>query len=256
LTDAYDLLAEARWEQEGIRRAAQRYREAAAAADPSALPSGQKLLREVVPALRDRIKELQVEGQMTMVGRHGQSRWAAPIQLLEADILAIITVISALHSVGETGSTTVVAHSIAAAVRAEIDYRQWIEEQSVANKAAREAQDWEHVDLVAAFKRRHPEADKRAWKSFSKKIGHAKAARWDEETSVQLGNALIRALVDAAPDRFEVELATLVGGRSQKCLRLSPETMELMNDIETRAAVARPMLMPMIIPPIPWRYER
>lgn len=256
MTDAYDLLAEARWEQEGIRRAAQRYREAAAAADPASLPSGQKLLREVVPALRDRIKALQIEGQRIMVGRHGQSKWAAPIQLLDADVLAVITLVSALHSVGETGGATVIALNIASAMRAEIDYRQWIEEQSEANKAAKEAQDWEHVDLVAAFKRRHPDADRRAWKSFSKRIGHARAAAWDRETSVQVGNALIHALVEAAPKRFEIERVTLDGGRQPNCLRLSQETMELMNDVETRAAVARPMLMPMIIPPIPWRYER
>jgi len=259
MTDAYDLLAEARWEQEGVRRAAQRYREAAAASDPSELPSGQRLLREVIPPLSEKIAELQLQAADQMASRGGRAaRWAIPIQLLDPGALAVITTVSAMNAgadpLGTQSSALGVTELISNSIRDELDYRQWVEAQVAANKVAKAAQDWDHVDMLAAFKRRYPNADRRTWRTFRRKLELAKT-EWDKETGVQLGGALLHALLEAAPHRFELATRTLAKGRTQNYLRLSEATMDMLRDVEARAEVARPMLMPMIMPPIPWRYD-
>jgi DNA-directed RNA polymerase len=258
--DAFDLLAEARWEQEGTRRAARRYREAAAAADPSSLPSGQKLLREVVPPLIAKVTELQAQGAAIIASPGGtKAKWAWPIQLLDASTLAVITVIQGMNAARGQGDvvsqTSAVSKEIAAAARDELNYRTWVTEQVAANKAAKEDQDWEHRDLLKAFKSRYPQADRKTWRRWAKKLELMQAEAWDEETSVQLGATLLHALVEAAPTRFEIAATPMDKGRSKSYLRLSAETLELMKDIEARAEVARPRLMPMLIPPIPWAYS-
>lgn len=256
---AFDLLMEARWEQEGVRRAARRYREAAAAADPSTLPSGQKLLREIVPPLTAKITELQLKGADMLSTPGKPPKWALPIQLVGAETLAVITMIRSLAGAevptDQSASVTGLSLDIAQAVHDELDYRSWIEAQAKVNKAAREAKDWDHVDLLAAFKARYPAADRQAWRSFRRRLELVKAEPWDKETSIQLGAALIHALIEAAPARFEIDTRPLAGGRTQNYLSLSAETRRMIQDVETRAEVARPMLMPMLIPPIPWSYE-
>jgi DNA-directed RNA polymerase len=259
LTDAFDFLTEARWEQEGTRRAAERYREAAASKDPSALPSGQKLLREVVPALIGEITALKLVGQEAIAQGGTVPKWAWPLQVLESGVLAIVTVIRSMGAArgqaDTTSSIATIALDIAASVRDEIDYRAWVSQEIEAKRAAKEAQDWEHKDLLRAFKLRYPQADRKTWKRWSKKLELAQSERWTKEEAIQLGAALISALVKAAPSRFEVAATSIGAMRTQSYLKLSEETMELMNDIEARAAVARPRLMPMLIKPLPWRYE-
>ncbi len=254
MTEAFDLLTEARWEMEGTRRAQTRYREAAAVADPATLPSGQKLLREIVPPLTARIKALQDEGMEAARGRGNPCLWAAPIQLLEAEILAVITVTRSLHGAEMAMArsfTTQLSDDISQAVQAEIEYRTWVSAQVVASKAAKEAKDWTHVNLAEAFKKRHPTADSRSWKRFSARLGAARQP-WDHHVSMQVGSALIQALLDAAPGHFTLDISNRGGMRTQRRLRLSEETQRVLRDIEVRAEVARPMLLPMLIPPIPW----
>ena len=259
MLEAFDLLAEARWETEGTRRAAQRYREAAAANDPAALPSGQKLLREVVPPLTEAIVQLQLKGADMLASRGGRAAlWAIPIQLLDAGALAVITVTSALNASSDpfspSAAASAVMETISTAVRDELDYRSWVKAQVAAKKAAREAQDWSHVDAAANFKARFPNADRRTWRRFRRKLELAEM-EWDKETGIQLGGALLSALLETAPGRFELASRPLLKGRTQNYVKLSGDTVEMLKDIETRAEVARPMLMPMLMPPIPWAYE-
>src|SRR5579859_174353 len=93
-------MEEAKWEMEGTRRAAARYREAASVADPSTLPSGQWLLKQIVPPLIEEITKLQLQGADT-IARQGRTspKWAWPIQLLPAKQLAVITVVGGLNSI-------------------------------------------------------------------------------------------------------------------------------------------------------------
>lgn len=255
-TSAFDLLTEARWEQEGVRRAQKRYEEAAAARDPSTLPSGQKLLRAVVPPLARAIAILQVEARAITVAAVGrQARWALPILLLDPQPLALMTVATALNADRgtEADGLTSLAKTLGRAVRDEVEYRRWVAVQVKANKEAKKAQDWEHKDLLAEMKRLYPAIDGRSWRRWKRRLEGLEVETWPEEVLVQVGAALLQILAQTVPDRFSIETRE-VSGRTQLFVRLSPEALAVMRDVEERAAVSRPALMPMVIPPIPWRY--
>lgn len=259
---AFDLLEEAKWEMEGTRRATEEYRQAAAATDPHSLPSGQKLLREVIPKLSEEITLLQLQGADAIAKVGITPLWAWPIQLLAPKEMALVTIVRAvdgcLHGWGgdttTTPSTAVrISLDIAAAVRDEIEFRRWVSEQVEANRVAKEEKDWEHRDVLAAFRARYPNADRRVWGTWRRKLALARE-EWSKETSIHFGGALLHALVRAAPQHFEMQMRR-EGPRTTAHLALSEATEEMLMDIETRSAVSRPLLMPMIIPPIPWRYE-
>jgi len=155
---------------------------------------------------------------------------------------------------GKTFSTVVTCSlGIAGGVRDEIEYRRWVSEQIAANRVAKEERNWEHRDVLAAFRARYPNANRKVWGKWRRKLALALEA-WSKETSIHFGGALLHALLKAAPKHFEIYMIRQ-GARTTAHLKLSEATEATMQDIETRAAVSRPLYMPMIIPPIPWRYE-
>jgi len=248
-------MEEAKWEMEGVRRATERYREAALSTDPSSLPSGQWLLRAIVPGLIEEITQLQAQAEAGLATAGRPSRWWWPIQLLPASHLAVMTVICGINAMrdpsGGPSAVTMVSRAIADAARDQLEYQRWVSEQADANKIAK-AQGWEHVDVLARMRRQYPRMDRRIWKRWRIKVA-ALREQWDQPTQVEFGGALLVALCKAAPDHFALALRR-ESGRDTSYLRVSPETTERMRDIETRAEVARPLLMPMIISPIPWCY--
>lgn len=252
-TSAYDLTRQARWEVEGFRRAAAEYERARASADPTTLPSGQRLLREIVPGLTDRIREAQREALRLTTSRASRVPWAIPVQLLDADVLALITVCSALRGVlcesdGTDIPVTSLSYSVAASVQDEVNFRTWIKGQRDRRK-----EDGEHRDLEAAFKRAYPNPDQRAWRQWRRKMEIAVTEQWDNPTRLQLGAALLQWLLEVSPrfekfERWEKNVRKLH-------FRLTAETIEMMNDLEQRRALVRPRLMPMLIPPRDWEYD-
>lgn len=259
MTDAFDLLAQARWEAEGVRRAAKRYEEAAAATDPAALPSGQKLLREVVPPLAARIDALKAEALETIGAAGGRKgRWIWPIQALDSRALALLTIAPVMGTLraapGTRDAVLSVSKAIGMSVRDEIDYRAWVATQIAANKVAKEAQDFEHKDLLRALKSRYPSVNRTVWARWKRKLHLTMEEPWDQATEIELGAALLSALLEVAPDRFTRELVRS-GGKTQARVVITPETAAIMADVEQSVAVSRPQHMPMLIPPIPWAYE-
>ena len=261
-TSAYDLTRQARWEVEGTRRAAERYREVAATADPSTLPSGRRLLREVVPLLTEAVKAAQAEA-MDAIGagpKAGRlSGWQWPMQLLAPEKLAVITLTNALRAEqqqgGMTSDLTSLAVAIAGAIRDELEFERWMREQVSANKAAWEARDGDHRNVLGAFKARYPNVDRKVWARWRQRVKATRDTQWDKASAVQTGAKLVALLVEVAPARFYSAMRRLVGGRTQLYLKIDEETLAMMNDIEERAAVRRPALMPMLCPPLPWVYS-
>lgn len=253
MTEAYDLTRQARWEVEGFRRAAAAYEQAAAVADPTTLPSGQRILREVVPPLTARILEAQMEA-LRLTSSHGKPPpWARPVQLLDADVLALITVCSALRGVlcesdGVDVPVTALAYSVAASVQDEVNFRVWIKEHRERRK-----EDGSLRDLEAAFKRAYPNPDQRAWRQWRRRMDIVTATPWDNATRLHLGAALLQWLVEVSP-RFE-KFERHEQGKKRLCLRLTDETRQMMDDLEQRRSLVRPRLMPMLIPPRDWEYD-
>lgn len=253
--DALEAYQEIEWEREGMRRAAERYREAAAVADPTTLPSGQRMLRRCVPPLIAKVAEAQDQAIEELNKPGKRKPWEFPIQCLPADALALLTVLAALRRAGtpdDPGSAlshlTSASRELVAAIRDEWQYRQWRQEQRAVRKEHPDA-----PDLLAQLARRYPTIHRNVWRRWKREAGITPAA-WDQPTSVQLGAHLFHLLVEAVPSLFAIVLVSSKGVTS-KHLCLSLEAADLMRSIEDRAELARPRLMPMIVPPLPWIYE-
>jgi hypothetical protein len=133
-------------------------------------------------------------------------------------------------------------------VRDEIEYLRWMAEHKTPEPGER--------DVLAAFKAQYKSPIRAVWARWRRKVEATRCEPWEKEAQLALGVHLLHLLCKVAPERFSIveePRAGMVG--HVKSLRVAQETLELMNDIETRAALARPRLMPMTIPPKPWRYE-
>lgn len=77
-----------------------------------------------------------------------------------------------------------------------------------------------------------------------------------EEDWIQLGRKLLDLLVKA-DDRFEIKQPEKVSkGREQQLeFRMKPDAAKALFDLDKRAADAMPVLLPMLVRPIPWRYQ-
>jgi DNA-directed RNA polymerase len=246
---------------EGVRRATMRYREAAENADPMTLPPGRKLLREVCGPLIQAITAKQEEARARLdgvSGRHGL--WVWPIQMVTAEKLAIITLNAALNAgaPGRTGisqSLASQAKQVAYRVRAEIEYERWGAGQEQANAEAKKVKNTDHVDLLKALKNTYPSVDRRVWARWRTKVKATREEPWDEGVEVALGTCLFRVLVEACPTLFAIAERPASGG-VQYYLKTTDECREYLADLTARAEVSSPSLLPMIIPPNPWRYDQ
>lgn len=248
---AYDLTRQARWEVEGYRRAEEAYKEAAAAKSISELPSGQRLLREIIPPLDAAILRLQAEAEGAIGTVGSTPGWAYPVLALPSDAQAFITVVSMLAAIratedGPENSIVGVASEISAGARTEIAYRAWVAEQ--------EGKDGPDRLLLARFRRTYPDPKPASWRRWARKVRATVQERWSAETQLQYGCALMRQAFDVAPRYLKMEHVGQFGGRSLAIVALTEEAVAVMADTDQRRALSRPRLMPMLIPPRPWAY--
>lgn len=255
MTEAFDLTAEANWEVEGTRRAIAAYRRAASAMPLDALPPGRKLLREIVPGLKVRIEAAQREAEVLVKARAAASgggngaarRGGAWIMLLlPADILALLTTITVLRAAEPRGDPTAASlpstiDELVKAIRDEVEYRTWAAEPT-------------HETLLKRLRKAYPNLNRGVWCRWRRKVEALRIEKWPRADCIHFGAQLIALLVETSEGRFVVDTRTLEGGRTQKYVRLSEECLQVLQDVSSRAEVARPRLMPMICAPIPWQY--
>lgn len=258
----HDLHHQAQWEIEGTRRAVERYRDASLEADPMTLAPGKALIRGVVGPLIAAIEAAKVEATDALASPGGAPLWAWPIQVINAPQAAVITLNVAVRCVsggtlsksgGVAAGVTASAKNIAGAIKDQLEYERWSAKQTQANAEAARSKTLDHADLLKALRLRYPSLDRNVWRRWRAKLELAGLAEWDERAAVGLGSMLIKLLVTTAPDRFVIRERPTNGG-VQYVLGCTEAVMVVMNDVRERAEVARPMLMPMLVRPNPWRY--
>lgn len=255
-TDANALRRQVDWEVEGFSRARRAYQEALQSKSLADCKPGQVLLREIVPDLTAAIGTAQEKAleDIKSPGRRGLEPLLA-LRMLDTEPLAVITLSMALRSFdqapgasGETrGSVTSTALKIASSIRDQMEHDRWVSEHSGGCSE-------EDKRLLSALRRRYPVVDRHVWSKWRRKVAAVREEPWPRSVSVAVGTQLIRLLCDTAPSRFSVVSRPVRGGRTVLSLELSPATLETIRDIHARAEVARPVHLPMLIPPIPWRY--
>lgn len=143
---------------------------------------------------------------------------------------------------GYTGKPVrTVCLELAQALVIEVQYRRW---QGGADKS-----------VAAAVARRYPAMDARTWRRLRKRLEDVDPLSWSPAERLQIGAALLEAVTTACPEHFVTSTRNAGGGRTETVLGLGEEARRLLDDRTARAEVARPLLMPMLIQPIDWRYE-
>lgn len=245
--------AQVLWEQEGVRRGIQRYREVAAVADPTTLPPGKAMMRAIVGPLVAAIEAAQEEAARDPTvapggpgGRPPPDLWV--IHLLPPEKAAVITAgcILRAQSSSVPVPTTALATSIARGIRFQVEMDRW--ERKMLKE--REAGVW---DALASFRSAYPDAKSRDWRRWRKKIADLEAEEWTHGRAVQVGSRFLNLAVASCPDWLALE-TTITGGKTKAVLKLAPQAVETLRDLEARAEVARVYRLPMIVPPNPWRY--
>lgn len=280
------IARQARWERIGNDRAMKAVRESLEDAERKGAghttAPAQALLRAIVPPLEAAITAAQAEARQILAAPGRTPGWAWPIGLLSADKLAVITTTNALRAAmnsgrskegAETSGMTAAAEAVAQAVRDEIEFERWEAEQKERNKAVSalkaktgqgdEAADatyqWVkegHKDLLKALEATYPNVSRAVWARWRAKVQALREEKWSKaDTAIPLGEKLLHELSAVASDRITIAHRGISAGRTQITVELTEKAEEEMRDIKTRMEVARPRLMPMVIPPNPWRYE-
>lgn len=249
--NANALYEEARWEMEGIRRAARRYQEQAANAEPHTLPSGQWFLRQVVPPLVEVIQRRQKEAYVALGSKGKATDWSWSINTLPVMSLAFITVSRALDTARapEPVSQVKAALTVVNNVVEEVNYQEWLHVERAAQKEAQLA-GWHRPDMIAELKRLYPQVNRKTWARWKARAA-IKPEKWTREERLALGAVLVDALLEAAPDYFVLH-SRVENGKVVKTLQLTPRVYTVMMDIEARAEVAHPLETVMLIEPRPW----
>lgn len=243
---ARDLEKQQRREIAEIRRGEKAYQEAMLVKDPSSLPSGKRLMREIIPALTDAIGVHQEACLEAIKRPHGQRRahvWV--VQLVNAQTLAFLTLDVALRNDSSLGhghkevGLTQTAMALARSVRAHAEVHALAERDK--------------VDVLALLKKRYGAVNRMTWSRWKKKLG-AETMDWSPAVQLHLGAALINTLLTTFPEHFEKIVVRREGGVTQSQLQLKEGPRAVMNDVEQRRSVALPHYMPMIIKPLDWRF--
>ena len=265
--DALDAARQAAWEVQAVERAVVRYREASASRDVMALPPGRRVLVSTVGPVTAEMAKLREQAAAGMQSRGKPAEWWAPVLGFEPDTLAVVAVSCAMGGCrvpsrivdGRRHRTLpVFSKLVAATLRDQADHDRWAAEQKAAERAARragkegqieEGSDWRK--FRAAF----PAASRKDFARYARKISLARSEPWGERVRVKVGAVLATALAAAAPDWFEVgQFGTGPVYRRPLGIALTERAMEVLRDVDARAEVARPLLLPMIVEPNPWRY--
>lgn len=252
LTDALDIAREAAWEVKAVNEAIKRYREAVLERDPHELPPGRRVLVTTVGPVSDVIRARQ-DALARAEGR--PQPWVAPFLTFDPDVLAVISVATALRAREQDGAVgqtmPAFAKAVCAALRDQSDHDRFVREQKAEARANPET----GGEQLRRFRRLFPAGDRRAWTRFASRVEGARTAAWPAVMRMQMGAELAHNLATGAPEWFEVAQAG-TGPLTHRplCLLLTSSAVEKLAEAEVRAEVARPLLLPMIIPPNPWRY--
>lgn len=254
--DAFAISRQAAWEVRAAREGAKRFADALAHKDPAELPAAQRALREVAAPV---VAEISRRQDDALGPTKNPAPWHAPLALFDPEVLAVVAIATAMNASPSAASPrdgmsiSAFSRAVAAALRDQSDHDRWLEDQRKASKANDEDGRAAKA-LLRRWERQNPRTNRRAWARFAGRIEGARSRPWDANTRMAVGGVLLEALVAAAPAWFELRLVSDGRGASTYRLSLTTHAAERVADAEARAEVSRPLLLPMLIPPNPWRY--
>lgn len=259
-TPAADLELEARWELEAIQLGVERFVQHEKEKEVGDKIGGRLVMRETVEPVARMVEERL--GTAPGDGRYPP--WHSLLVATSSEVLSVVAVgvalrVKAISGTDRRGQTLpTFGDRIGDAIRDQRDFDKWAKEQRASYLA--QDQDQRAADpadvALRRFERMNPKPSRFAWRRFAKKVEATTSADWSINDKHSVGTFLAGVLTEAAPKWFAIEeVGAKKSAHAPMCLVLTDYAVGRMTDSEERASVARPMLLPMLVPPNDWRYS-
>lgn len=268
-----------RWEMENVQRGVEMYQaalrrleeEKGAGALIETKP-GVQMMTAVLPHLISAIEKLQEQAKEGLKPDGPQGRpsiWWWPILCLSSEKLAVITLRTALSSIGRNSFTSI-ARQIGTNVKLEREFemlaaaeRRRVKEGRLTQyevelnerRQAEGLQLVEPVSVLQLMKDYCKEITPRTVRKWGRRVDELDTLDWPEDVRIALGGALLQALVEDGGGWFERrEHKVITRGRikTDVSLGLTPLAEEWVRRKRELDEVARPWLTPMLCPPLEW----
>jgi DNA-directed RNA polymerase len=249
-----DIERQQRWEAEAVEEGVRRYRRAIAEADLPDTPAGVIAMREMMAGLVPAIQATQDEAiaGLTAKEKGRNPEWWWYLSFLSAEKLAVITVRMMLTTTFKIEKVpflreSSLAHQIGSAVMLELEMEKWKRDE-----AARAKEEAGHVDLFKIMKMRVPNATARDFRRWRRKIAGIERLNWPLNIRVQVGLKLIALAIEHGGGWFERRIIWRMGKTERAILKTDVASVAV-QDINSRLEINRPLRVPMLCPPKPWR---
>jgi hypothetical protein len=259
-----EQLMESSWERQmnlaGIDEfERRRYKENGDVQEASKTISGQKMIRKMLDAAEKGITEMQDELlNTTRVSRNLRGT----VLMVPAETVALLTVKIILDRAYGTSDSEIgvnfqaVCVEVSKAIELELNFRNWVSKSRADAKAFAAAQ-----GLTKAPKSRaerlmeEGKMDRVKLWHWKKTFAELQEYRWDTLESHYCGEAVVRAVVGALPDRFEI-VRVEHGHKSENRLKMTPEFRSSFDASEARLVKMQVVKKPMLSKPRPWKKDQ
>ena len=197
-----------------------------------------KLLTGALPLVSKRLKEDIEDADKGGKGKTAQ--WVLPLSILDADVVAFVGLNRAFYAVAKSSDVRKVAKSIGQYINMEI----WAMELEKADPKL--------YGRILSKAQKHSSYDyrKKATTAIAGKSGFT-FDRWEDEFCIRVGSAVLNAVLSSS-GIFEVWDKPEGRNNIKKMVGLTPEALEIIQDMEESSRWMTPYFKPMSVPPKPW----
>lgn len=226
---------------------------------PEKTKAGEKFIRKLLKDATQGIKDLQ---ESIIGNRRAERSVRGTLLLVPADTMALICLKVMIDKTYATDQPargvplTTLTTTIGKAVEIELEFRTWIEQS---REAAREYAEKEGLAKVpvSQAERLLKEKGVKAARSLSywrREFEVLKEYQWTNQQKRYCGDALVHAVVDALPDRFEYFYNTRES-QNQKFIRMTDTFREEFGELDYRLARMQTVKKPMLSKPVRWQVQ-
>lgn len=221
--------------------------------------AGQKVLRKIIATATAAIEDMQL--RLLDINRVDKSL-KGTVLLVPAETSALLTI---RHILDKTYATLereeganfqVCCKDVAKAVELELNFRNWLRTSKEAARAYAASKGQNTIPKSMAERLIEGEGVSRASMYKWKKVfSDLSAYRWDNLEQHYCGEALVKTVVDALPDCFEIT-TIFSKGKDEKVIRMTAAFRKQFDEIEHRVAQLQVIKKPMLTRPRRWTKEQ
>lgn len=223
-------------------------------------PAGGIALGEMFNQLLPAVEEAREEALAGILkpGKGNRPEWWWIIAYLPAEKLAFITLRTLLTSSQNQRPGSLRGHirastmsvMIAANVRLEMEFEIWRKKER--DLCKEDPDRYNLYDVLVSRLQKGQVVDTEVFKRWRRKVANIERLDWRPTMRVQVGSKMLGLAVEHGAGWFSIRNMWM-GGKSERVVELTEYAKAFIEDINTQHyEVARPVLGPMVCPPVPW----